>query len=176
MVVRVFDLFKSHNDFYRTSPTILNHTKEKTSLKSLPKGPIFPTLIYRYGQTMYVSLIFSKTIFHHVSHISIFKLTCEKGCRFYKAYLVNTNFEGSDLRGASLEDTSMDGSNLKNAIVSGAYFSASLLDVATAEGADFTDAQIPVKTLTSFCEKKDIVKGKNPVTGVDTRESLMCLD
>jgi hypothetical protein len=47
MVVRVFDLFKSHNDFYRTSPTILNHTKEKTSLKSLPKGPIFPTLIYR---------------------------------------------------------------------------------------------------------------------------------
>lgn len=99
-----------------------------------------------------------------------------QGCRFYKAYLVNTNFEGSDLRGASLEDTSMDGANLKNAVVSGAYFSASLLDVATAEGADFTDAQIPVKTLTSFCEKKDIVKGTNPVTGVDTRESLMCLD
>lgn len=88
--------------------------------------------------------------------------------------MVNTNFEGADLRGASLEDTSMDGANLKNAIVSGAYFFSSLLDVATAEGADFSDAQIPIKTLTSFCERRDVVKGTNPVTGVDTRESLMC--
>lgn len=97
-----------------------------------------------------------------------------QGCRFYKAFLVNANFEGSDLRGASLEDTSMDGASLKNAIASGAYFGASLLDVATAENADFTDAQIPPKTLASFCSREDIVKGTNPVTGVDTRESLMC--
>lgn len=97
-----------------------------------------------------------------------------QGCRFYKAFLVNANFEGSDLRGASLEDTSMDGANLKNAIASGAYFGASLLDVGTAENADFTDAQIPPKTLVSFCSREDVVKGTNPVTGVDTRESLMC--
>jgi uncharacterized protein YjbI with pentapeptide repeats len=97
-----------------------------------------------------------------------------QGCRFYKAFLVNANFEGSDLRGASLEDTSMDGANLKNAIASGAYFGASLLDVASAENVDFTDAQIPPKTLASFCGREDVVKGTNPVTGVDTRESLMC--
>lgn len=96
-----------------------------------------------------------------------------QGCRFYKAYLINTNFEGADLRGAALEDTSMDGANLKNAILSGAYFSASLFDVASAEGADFTDASIPPKTLARFCERED-VKGTNPTTGVDTRESLMC--
>lgn len=97
-----------------------------------------------------------------------------QGCRFYKAFLVNTNFENSDLRGASLEDTSMDGANLKGINAAGAYFSASLLDVASAENADFTDAQIPEKTLIQFCDRED-VKGTNPVTGNDTRETLMCL-
>lgn len=97
-----------------------------------------------------------------------------QGCRFYKAFLVSTDFGGSDLRGASLEDTSMDGANLKGTIASGAYFGASLLDVATMENADFTDAQIPVKTLTRVCERED-VKGTNPQTGADTRDSLMCL-
>lgn len=96
-----------------------------------------------------------------------------QGNRFYRAYLVGTNFEGADIRGAALEDTSMDGANLKNANCGGTYFSASLLDVATAEGADFTDASIPPKALASFCERED-VKGVNPVTGNDTRETLMC--
>lgn len=97
-----------------------------------------------------------------------------QGCRFYKAFLVDTNFEAADLRGASLEDTSMDNANLKNALLNGAYFSASLFDIKSAEGADFTDASIPPKTLARLCDRED-VKGTNPVTGVDTRDSLMCL-
>jgi len=97
-----------------------------------------------------------------------------QGCRFYKAFLVNTNFEGADLRGSSLEDTSMDGANLKGVNAAGAYFSASLVDVETMVDADFTDASIPPKTLTKVCLRDD-VKGTNPVTGVDTRDSLMCL-
>lgn len=96
-----------------------------------------------------------------------------QGCRFFKAYLVNTDFSGADLRGATLEDTSMDGANLKDTIAAGAYFSASLLDVGSLEGADFTDSSIPPKTLIQVCERDD-VKGKNPSTGVDTMESLMC--
>ena len=87
---------------------------------------------------------------------------------------MNTNFAGADLRGASLEDTSMNGASLKGANAAGAYFSASLLDAASLDNVDFTDAQIPVKTLTQLCERED-VKGTNPKTGVDTRESLMCL-
>lgn len=96
-----------------------------------------------------------------------------QGCRFYKAYLVNADFSDADIRGAALEDTNMEGANLKNTIASGAYFGQSLLDVASAENADFTDATIPVKTLTQFCERED-VKGTNPVTGENTRDSLMC--
>lgn len=87
--------------------------------------------------------------------------------------MVNADFSGADLRGAALEDTSMDGASLKDTIASGSYFGQSLLDVKTMENADFSDAQIPVKTLPLVCERED-VKGTNPVTGVDTRESLMC--
>lgn len=97
-----------------------------------------------------------------------------QGCRFYKAYLVNTNFEGADVRGVSFELTSMDNANLKNINAAGAYFGQSLVDVKTMEGADFTDAQIPEKTLKLVCDRED-VKGTNPDTGVDTRDSLMCL-
>lgn len=87
--------------------------------------------------------------------------------------MVNADFSGADLRGASLEDTSMDGASLKDAVAAGSYFGQSLLDVKTMENADFSDAQIPLKTVPLVCERED-VKGTNPVTGVDTRESLMC--
>lgn len=67
----------------------------------------------------------------------------------------------------------MDDANFKNAIAAGAYFSNSILDAKSLENADFTDAQMPSKTLIQVCERDDI-KGKNPVTGVETAESLMC--
>jgi uncharacterized protein YjbI with pentapeptide repeats len=67
----------------------------------------------------------------------------------------------------------MDEANLKNAIASGAYFGASILDVGSIENADFSEAQIPPKILTQLCSRDD-AKGTNPVTGADTRDSLMC--
>lgn len=96
-----------------------------------------------------------------------------QGCRFYKAYLVRADFSGADLRGASLEDTSMDDANLQNANAAGAYFGSTLVDAGSLENVDFTDAQIPLKTVPLLCQRED-VKGTNPTTGVDTRESLMC--
>ena len=86
---------------------------------------------------------------------------------------VNTDFSDADIRGVSMEDTSMDGANLKNAVARGAYFSASIVDTASVENVDFTDAQFPVKSLPLLCDREDM-KGTNPVTGADTRESAMC--
>lgn len=86
---------------------------------------------------------------------------------------VNADFTGADIRGASLEDTSMDGASLKDAVAIGTYFSVSILDTATVENADFTDAQFPVKALPLLCDRSDL-KGTNPTTGADTRESAMC--
>eukprot|EP00978_Attheya_sp_CCMP212_P007338 scaffold17066_cov44-Attheya_sp.AAC.1 len=68
----------------------------------------------------------------------------------------------------------MDGANLKAVNAVGTYFSKSLLDVKSVENADFTKAQIPEKTQIWLCERED-VKGTNPSTGADTRESLMRL-
>ena len=67
----------------------------------------------------------------------------------------------------------MDEASLKNTVAVGAYFSASIIDVKDLENADFTDAQFPMKTLPLLCQRDD-VKGVNPTTGADTRESLMC--
>lgn len=67
----------------------------------------------------------------------------------------------------------MDGALLKGANAAGAYFSASLADATSLENVDFTEAQVPVKTISKLCERDD-VKGTNPTTGADTRESLMC--
>ena len=96
-----------------------------------------------------------------------------QGCRFYKAYLVNADFTDADIRGVSMEDTSMDNASLKNAIAAGSYFSVSILDTKSVENADFTDAQFLVKALPLLCDREDL-KGTNPVTGVDTRDSAMC--
>ena len=68
----------------------------------------------------------------------------------------------------------MDGASLKDAVAIGTYFGKSVLDTASVENVDFTDAQIPMKTLPLFCDREDM-KGTNPVTGADTRESAMCL-
>lgn len=77
------------------------------------------------------------------------------------------------MTGAALEDTSMDGASLKDTVAIGAYFSKSVLDTASVENADFTDAQFPTKALPLLCMREDL-KGTNPVTGADTRESAMC--
>jgi hypothetical protein len=68
----------------------------------------------------------------------------------------------------------MDGAVLKDTVAKGSYFSSSILDTATVENADFTDAQFPPKVLPLLCEREDM-KGTNPTTGADTRESAMCL-
>lgn len=77
------------------------------------------------------------------------------------------------MRGALLEDTSMNGANLKDANAAGAYFGSSILDVKSLENANFTDATLPLKAIPLVCSRDDL-KGTNPVTGADTRESLMC--
>lgn len=68
----------------------------------------------------------------------------------------------------------MDGAILKDANLSGAYFSASLLDAATLENADLSEASLPPKLLERICEKENFAFGTNSMTGIETRDSLMC--
>jgi hypothetical protein len=96
-------------------------------------------------------------------------------CCIYQNSLVKADFTNAILRGASLEDTSMDEAVLENAVAIGSYFSRSILDAANLSNVDFTDASFPPKALALLCQRSDIINGTtNPITGVSTRESLMC--
>lgn len=102
-----------------------------------------------------------------------FKNAKLSGTRFYKANLNKADFTNADLSGASLEDAGLEGTILDNAILSGAYLSSSFEDAGSIKNVDFSDALMPTKTTTNLCKRPDAT-GTNPVTGSDTRDSLMC--
>jgi len=115
------------------------------------------------------------------------------GAIFGEADLKQANLEGSDLRAAvfsrsvmykanlsscDMTDAMLDyvvlrGANMRGSILTNANLIRSDLGEIDATDADFTDAIIDKYQLKSICAT---ASGKNPATGVDTRESLRCED
>jgi uncharacterized protein YjbI with pentapeptide repeats len=110
---------------------------------------------------------------------------------FTTAKLDKTNFSGADLTGVVISSSTLNYTNLHaanlsqglldqvrfvNADLSDAIFTEAMMlrstftDVNIA-GADFTDAILGKLQQKQLCK---IATGKNPKTGVDTRESLAC--
>lgn len=101
------------------------------------------------------------------------------------------NLEGSNLdssivtfagfQGANLQNTSwiraladrvvFRAANLRNANFTNAILTGSQFDGADITGADFTDSIVDKFQRLKMCKKAD---GRNPLTGIDTRESLFC--
>lgn len=120
-----------------------------------------------------------------------------KGVAFQQSIVRDTNFKGANLVGASFFDATVDGSdfenadmtlanvemaqfnraNLKNAILKEMYVSGATLfeGVKDIEGSDWTDTELRKDQKKYLCSHPT-AKGTNPVTGVETRESLMCPD
>ncbi|EJK47511.1 hypothetical protein THAOC_33758, partial [Thalassiosira oceanica] len=110
-----------------------------------------------------------------------------KGVAFQQSIVRDTDFRGTNLFGASFFDATLDGSdfegadmtlcNVENAIVKEMYVSGATLfeGVKSIENSDWSDTQLRKDQQKYLCEHPT-AKGTNPVTGVDTRESLMCLD
>lgn len=120
-----------------------------------------------------------------------------KGVAFQQSIVRDTNFEGANLVGSSFFDATIDGSNFKdadmslsnvemaqfdranlhNTIMREVYVSGATLfeGVADIEGSDWTDTYLRKDQQKYLCGHPT-AKGTNPVTGVDTRESLMCKD
>mmetsp|Transcript_21779 Transcript_21779/g.33236 ORF Transcript_21779/g.33236 Transcript_21779/m.33236 type:complete len:277 (+) Transcript_21779:65-895(+) len=99
------------------------------------------------------------------------------GSSFFDATLDGSNFENADLTLANVEMAQFKNANLKNVVAREMYVSgATLFDgVADISNSDWTDTMLRKDQKKYLCEHPT-AKGTNPTTGVDTRESLMCLD
>lgn len=99
------------------------------------------------------------------------------GASFFDATLDGTDFEDSDMTQVNLEMAQLTRANLKNAVVREMYVGgATIFDgVKNIENTDWTDTYLSKYQKKLLCNHPT-AKGTNPVTGVDTRESLMCTD
>ncbi|KAL3782782.1 hypothetical protein HJC23_003103 [Cyclotella cryptica] len=99
------------------------------------------------------------------------------GASFFDATLDGSNFENADMTLCNIEMAQFNRAILKNAVMREMYVSGATLfeGVKDIEGSDWTDSQLRKDQQKYLCNHPT-AKGTNPVTGVDTRESLMCLD
>eukprot|EP00591_Stephanopyxis_turris_P004313 CAMPEP_0195520486 /NCGR_PEP_ID=MMETSP0794_2-20130614/17008_1 /TAXON_ID=515487 /ORGANISM="Stephanopyxis turris, Strain CCMP 815" /LENGTH=190 /DNA_ID=CAMNT_0040649857 /DNA_START=199 /DNA_END=771 /DNA_ORIENTATION=+ len=99
------------------------------------------------------------------------------GSSFFDATVDGSDFTGADMTLSNVEMAQFNRSNLKNAVVREMYVSGSTLfeGVKDIEGSDWTDTFLRKDQKKYLCSHPT-AKGTNPTTGVDTRESLMCID
>lgn len=99
------------------------------------------------------------------------------GSSFFDATLDGSNFENADMTLSNVEMAQFNRANLHNTILKEMYVSGATLfeGVKNIEGSDWTDTFLRKDQQKYLCEHPT-AKGTNPVTGVDTRESLMCKD
>ena len=99
------------------------------------------------------------------------------GASFFDATLDGSNFENVDMSLANVEMAQFNRANLHNTIMREMYVSGATLfeGVKDIEGSDWTDTYLRKDQKLYLCNHPT-AKGTNPTTGVDTRESLMCVD
>jgi uncharacterized protein YjbI with pentapeptide repeats len=94
-----------------------------------------------------------------------------QGAVFNGAVLKNANFHGANFSNGIAYITDMANADLSDAILESAMMLKTNFKGANVTGADFTFATIDRAQILLLCKT---ASGVNPVTGVDTRESLGC--
>ena len=92
-----------------------------------------------------------------------------------KAYARDSKFVACDFTNAVVDRVAFDGSNMQKALFVNAVLSGTTFEGADLKDTDFSDAYLGPFDLKNICANPSL-KGTNPVTGKDTRESAGCFD
>jgi uncharacterized protein YjbI with pentapeptide repeats len=96
-----------------------------------------------------------------------------EGVTLFGADLAEADFTGANLKNSNLGQANLTKATLVDADCSGAILSSARLDGAVVTNADFTNVIIRADLLAKLCAAPT-TEGTNPVTGEETRMSLMC--
>jgi uncharacterized protein YjbI with pentapeptide repeats len=94
-----------------------------------------------------------------------------RGAVFESSTLIQANLQGANFSDGIAYLTDLSGADLSNAVLTSAILLKSIFKGARVTGADFSFALLDRDQTMQLCQS---ASGTNPVTGVDTRESLGC--
>lgn len=96
-----------------------------------------------------------------------------KAAQISKSFAKNSKFIGCDFTNSVSDRVSFDGSDLSKSIFVNAVLSSSTFTDTNLQDTDFTDAYIGPFDLKTLCANPTL-KGENPVTHRDTKDSAGC--
>ena len=149
------------------SASTSTRTGRKTVVKTVTRGVNLEGADFSNGSFEGVS--FQQSILRQAN----FDGCSLRDASFFDADLSGASFIGADLRGANFELANIRNADFSNANLSGAYIgSTTKLSGVVINGSDWSDTLLRKDQQSFLC---NIAQGVNQSTGVDTKESLMCL-